>query len=114
MRKANGTSSLAAVVVEQAIRDFMYAPRQSAAYRSAVKFLNGEECEHLICSVCAGTEGWRHGECPPPEGVKVPCVCTHSWREHLIMTFDWGEHRDLVTGAAGIDLDARSLAKRLV
>lgn len=99
--------------MEHAINDFLYADKDSAAYRTAVKFLKGEECSHIICGVCAGTEGWRAGECPPPMTIKEPCQCTHSWREHLVMTFDWGEHRDLVTGAAGIeDLDFSTVVKK--
>jgi hypothetical protein len=106
MRRASGVSSLAAIVVEQAIKDYLFAPHDSAAYRTARKFLVGGECSHIICSTCLDNKpGWRNGECPP--GVALhPCACGHGWDVHLIMQFDWTEYRDIMSGAAGIETQA--------
>ena len=107
---SSGTQSLAALVVEQAIQDFMYAPEDSAAYRTAKKFLDGGTCSHIVCTECAGNRGWRSGECPPGRQ-ETPCECGHEWLTHVIVEFDWSEHRDLFIGAAGIEPEALSRFK---
>jgi hypothetical protein len=106
MRKSHGVSSLAATIVSQAVHDFLRAPVDSAAYRTARKFIYGTECTHLICSDCPESEeGWRATECPPGPYM-APCECLHGWDRHLFLTFDWEEHRAIVAGAAGLDPEA--------
>lgn len=103
MRRAKGASSLAAVIVEQALHDFAFAPKESAAYRTAKMFLTGGECVHTVCSDCTvPSAGWRSGECPP-NAPGEPCHCGHPWERHSKIVFDWEEHRNLIAGAAGID-----------
>lgn len=114
MRRASGTPSLAAIIVEHAVKDFLFAPQDSAAYRTAKKFIYGGECTHVVCTTCLdGRQEWRTGECPPGK-YAVPCGCGHDWGKHLIMTFDWEEHRDLITGAAGIEPEALCTAVHTV
>lgn len=101
MRKSNGIGSLAAVIVENVVRDFLFAPPDSAAYRTARKFIYGGECSHVVCGTCS-EESWREGECPPGP-YALPCECGHGPDVHMILMFDWTEHRDLITSAAGIE-----------
>lgn len=107
MRGSAGISSLAAHIVSQAVEDYRYAPMNTAAYRTAKKFLFGGACSHLLCYACdMDTEdGWRVAECPP--GIsQEPCACTHGWDMHGWASFDWIEHAELVIGAAGLDTEA--------
>lgn len=105
--KGTGIASLAAIIVEAVISDYQSAPPESAAYRSAKKFLRGEVCSHLVCEKCSDpAKGWRSGECPPADLGISPCVCGHAASCHAILEFDWAEHRDLLAGAAGVNPSA--------
>ncbi len=115
MRGSQGIQSLAAHIVQQAVEDYQYAPMNTAAYRTAKKFLFGGECVHLICWSCdqSDIEGWRAAECPPGDSAEA-CVCAHGWEMHAWTSFDWVEHAELVIGAAGLDPESiqREVRKR--
>ena len=105
MRGSHGPSSLAARIVDDAINDLKSAPKDSAAYRTACMFVDGGECSHLVCDECFDPKiDWRESECPPADGT-IPCECGHGWDKHIVMYFEWNEHRDMIAGACGINPD---------
>lgn len=104
MRRASGPGSLAATILAHAVADYRSAPKDSAAYRTAKKLLEGGECDHIVCKTCLGdSKLWRDGECPPLYYEK--CECDHATDQHVVVTFNWTEYRDVLIGAAGLKVD---------
>ena len=99
-----------AAVVREIRLDYQNAPRLSMAYKTAAQFVDGAQCEHLVCGACTPISKDPHGYWARGDWFETNCElmfgdscrCGHKAYQHFVATFDWKEWRDHVCSLLGI------------